>query len=265
MPSLFWMKSCHPLLFGRQCLQWPWNSATFTQWIRTSQPGPRLASFQQLEKTLAHRWCYYKQHKSGPAAPSGQLLKGLLELNLASPAEAEVGSRQGRTERGGRGWRAGDLLSWGWWAISEDQLSRDWGSDGVFPGSPGMGASGFCLEIAGIWGLSSVISALGTGLALRTRLRPCLAASADKWLGNWESTTLKWKEQQQQPPRLPAPASLRGKCLMIPSILYPPTGCCRPTRPLSTQAGEPRPRAREGSTLCPRHQPPALKIDETKD
>lgn len=45
---------------------------------------------------------------------------------------------EGRAGRGERGWRAG-LLSWGLLAISKDQLSKAWGSNGVFPEGPGIG------------------------------------------------------------------------------------------------------------------------------
>ena len=83
--------------------------------------------------------------------------------------------REGREGLESRG-----LLSWGLLAISKDQLSKAWGSNGVFPRGPGIGASRFCLEIARIWCLSSVISALGTRLALRAGLCPCLAGSPDK-------------------------------------------------------------------------------------
>ena len=82
--------------------------------------------------------------------------------------------------KGREGLESRGLLSWGLLAISKDQLSKAWGSNGVFPGGPGTGASRFCLEIARIWCLSSVISALGTRLALRARLCPCLAGSPDK-------------------------------------------------------------------------------------
>jgi hypothetical protein len=61
------------------------------------------------------------------------------------------GGEAGRGEvRGEGGWRAG-TFSWGLLAISEGQLSKAWGSDGVFPRSLGIGASRFCLEATRIW------------------------------------------------------------------------------------------------------------------
>lgn len=88
-------------------------------------------------------------------------------------------SRQGRVRRRGR---AGgqDRVQLGivgnQWGPAEQSL----GSDGVFPRSPRIGAARFCLEIARIWCLSSVISALGAGAALRARLCLCLAGSSNR-------------------------------------------------------------------------------------
>lgn len=121
----------------------------------------------------------HKQHKSGPAAPSGHLLRGLLELLSFSCSKQgqESGQGLGREELGGgKSWEGREelegrgLLSWELLAISKDQLSKAWGSNGVFPRALGLELQGFVWKLLEFGVCQVSLIALGTRPALRARL-----------------------------------------------------------------------------------------------
>lgn len=115
------------------------------------------------------------------------------------------------------------------------------------------------MEIARIWCLSSVISALGAGPALRARRRPCLQALP---INDWGIETQQRLNQNSHHTASKGLSRSSSAVSEIPqespaSLL--PLAATVAQQPRSTGAGEPRPRARAGSTLCLKNQPLALQ------